>query len=149
MSHPPVLCLDRASRRHGSVGACRNRLCCTMSGRGGCFVAASGAGWAVGAGRAFVAEARAQGGGTAPVDERAVFTAVVFVLTSGCAWRMLLPSLGVTVPTAHRRLTAWTEAGRWRRLHRAVLDELGSEGLIDWPRAVIDAASVRAKKGAA
>lgn len=32
-----------------------------------------------------------QGGGTASVDERAVFTAVVFVLTSGCASRMLPP----------------------------------------------------------
>jgi transposase len=93
-------------------------------------------------------EARSQGGGTAPVDERAVFTAVVFVLTSGCAWRMLPLSFGVTVPTAHRRFTVWTEAGLWRRLHRAVLDELGSKGLIDWSRAVIDAASVRAKKGA-
>jgi transposase len=31
--------------------------------------------------------ARPQGGGTAPRDERAVFTAVVYVLTSGCAWR--------------------------------------------------------------
>ncbi|MFE4539078.1 transposase [Streptomyces scopuliridis] len=30
--------------------------------------------------------ARPQGGGTAPRDERAVFTAVVYVLTSGCAW---------------------------------------------------------------
>ncbi|MGC5347076.1 transposase, partial [Streptomyces sp. DT171] len=29
---------------------------------------------------------RPQDGGTAPVDERAVFTAVVYVLTSGCAW---------------------------------------------------------------
>jgi transposase len=28
---------------------------------------------------------RPQGGGTAPVDDRAVFTAIVFVLTSGCA----------------------------------------------------------------
>ena len=28
---------------------------------------------------------RRQGGGTAPVDDRAVFTAIVFVLTSGCA----------------------------------------------------------------
>ena len=90
---------------------------------------------------------RPQGGGTAPTDERAVFTAVVFVLTSGCAWRMLPPSFGVTVPTAHRRFSAWTDAGLWRRLHRAVLDELGSRGLIDWSRAVIDAASVRAKKG--
>ncbi len=91
---------------------------------------------------------RAQGGGTAPVDQRAVFTAVVYVLASGCAWRMLPPSFGVSVPTAHRRFTVWTEAGLWRRLHRAVLDELGSQGLIDWSRAVIDAASVRAKKGA-
>ncbi len=86
-----------------------------------------------------------QGGGTAPADERAVFAAVVFVLTSGCAWRLLPPSFDVTVPTAHRRFTAWTEAGLWRRLHRAVLDELGGQGLIDWSRAVIDAASVRAR----
>ncbi len=64
--------------------------------------------------------ARPQGGGTAPVDERAVFTAVVFVLTSGCAWRMLPPSFEVTVPTAHRRFSVWTEAGLWRRLHRGL-----------------------------
>ncbi|WP_406603452.1 IS5 family transposase [Nocardia aurantia] len=91
--------------------------------------------------------ARPQGGGVSPVDQRAVFTAVVYVLTSGCAWRMLPPSFGVTVPTAHRRFTVWTKAGVWRRLHRAVLDELGAAGLIDWSRAVVDGASMRAKKG--
>ncbi|WP_399494895.1 transposase [Streptomyces sp. P9(2023)] len=32
--------------------------------------------------------ARPQGGGTAPCDERAVFTPVVYALTSGCAWRL-------------------------------------------------------------
>jgi hypothetical protein len=42
---------------------------------------------------------RPQGGGTAPVDNRAVFTAMVFVVTSGCALRYLPPSFGVTVPT--------------------------------------------------
>lgn len=31
---------------------------------------------------------RPQGGGTSAVDDRAVFTAIVFVLTGGCAWRM-------------------------------------------------------------
>ena len=82
------------------------------------------------------------------VDDRVVFTAIVFVLASGCAWRHLPPSFGVTVPTAHRRFTEWTQAGLWRRLHQAVLDELGSHGLIDWSRAVLDGASVRAKKGA-
>jgi transposase len=92
-------------------------------------------------------DARPQGGGTAPVDDRAVFTAIVFVLTSGCSWRLLPPSFGGTVPAAHRRFTEWTKAGLWPRLHRAVLDELGSQGEIDWSRAVLDGASVRAKKG--
>jgi len=58
---------------------------------------------------------RPQGGGTTPVDDRAVFTAIVFVLTSGCAWRYLPPSFGVTVATAHRRFTDWTKAGLRRR----------------------------------
>ncbi|WP_232284153.1 IS5 family transposase [Saccharomonospora glauca] len=92
-------------------------------------------------------QVRPQGGGRSRVDDRAVFTAIVFVLTSGCAWRHLPPSFGVKVPTAHRRFTEWTKAGLWRRLHRAVLDELGSQGMIDWSRAVLDGASVRAKKG--
>ena len=92
--------------------------------------------------------ARRQGGGRAPVDERAVFTAVVYVLTSGCAWRHLPPSFGVTPPTAHRRFTVWTREGVWPRLHRAVLDRLGSRGEVDWSSVIVDAASVRAKRGA-
>ncbi|GGS94628.1 histidinol dehydrogenase [Streptomyces violaceus] len=65
--------------------------------------------------------ARPQGGGTAPCDERTVFTAVVYVLTSGCAGRHLPPTSGTSPAAAHRRFTVWTEAGLWRRLHRAVL----------------------------
>jgi transposase len=90
---------------------------------------------------------RPQGGGTAPLDERAVFTAVVFVLTSGCAWRHLPPTFGVSPATAHRRFSAWSKAGVWRRLHRAVLDELGAHGVLDWTSVIVDAASVRAKRG--
>jgi transposase len=92
--------------------------------------------------------ARRQGGGTAPVDDRAVFTAIVYVLTSGCAWRHLPPLFGVAPATAHRRFSAWTKAGLWPRLHKAVLDELGVRGQVDWSSAIVDAASVRAKKGA-
>lgn len=91
---------------------------------------------------------RPQDGGTAPCGERAVFTAVVYVLTSGCAWRHLPPTFGTSSATAHRRFTAWTEAGLWRRLRRAALDELGDRGEADWTSAIIDAASVRAKRGA-
>ncbi|MFI6645784.1 transposase [Streptomyces sp. NPDC050504] len=57
--------------------------------------------------------ARPQGGGTAPCDERAVFTAAVYVLTSGCAWRHLPPTFGMPSATAHRRFTVWTGAGLW------------------------------------
>ena len=64
---------------------------------------------------------RPQGGGTRHVDERAVFTAIAYVLTTGCAWRHLPAEFGVSKATAHRRFVAWTEAG----LHRAVLDRLG------------------------
>jgi transposase len=74
---------------------------------------------------------RPQGGGTAPLDERCVFTAVVYVLTSGCAWRCLPETFAVSPATAHRRFTAWTRAGLRRRLHRAVLAEPGARSEID------------------
>jgi len=90
---------------------------------------------------------RPQGGGTESIEDRAVFTAVVYVLTAGCAWRHLPAEFGVTVPTAHRRFQDWTRAGVWPRLHRAVLDAHGSAGGLDWSSAIVDAASLRAKKG--
>lgn len=92
-------------------------------------------------------EVRPQGGGTAPVSDRSVFTAVVFVLTAGCAWRHLPPSFGVSPATAHRRFTVWSQAGLWVRLHRVLLDKLGAGGELDWSSAILDAASVRAKRG--
>ncbi len=88
---------------------------------------------------------RPQGGGTRYRDDRAVFTAIVSVLTTGGAWRHLPAEVGVSKATAHRRFAAWTKAGLWRRLHRAVLDQLGEQAAIDWSRAVVDAANVRAK----
>ena len=92
-------------------------------------------------------EPRPQGGGTMPRDQRAVFTAVVYVLTTGCAWRHLPPDFAVSPATAHRRFAAWTRAGVWSRLQQAVLDRLGSMGELDWSAVIVDAASVRAKRG--
>jgi hypothetical protein len=76
-----------------------------------------------------------------------VFTTVVYVLTSGCAWRHLPPTFGTSSATAHRRFSVWTGVGLWRRLHRAVLDELGARGEVDWTSAIVDAASVRQNGG--
>lgn len=61
-----------------------------------------------------------------------------------CAEVVLL-QVGVNVQSqlpAHRRFQEWP------RVHRAVLDELGSRGELDWARVVVDSAAVRAKKGA-
>ncbi len=38
---------------------------------------------------------RPQGGGTRCVDDRAVFSAIVYVLTTGCAWRHLPAEFGL------------------------------------------------------
>jgi transposase len=54
-----------------------------------------------------------------------VFSAIVYVLTSGCAWRDVPPSLGVPFQTAHRHFSQWTKVGLWRRVHHAMLDERG------------------------
>lgn len=81
-------------------------------------------------------------GGHAPAYPRAVFTAIVYVLVSECAWRLLPLSPGADFRTAHRRFGQWTGAGLWRRIRVAVLDELGTRGDIDWSRAILDAACV-------
>ncbi|MFJ9411307.1 transposase [Streptomyces sp. NPDC101393] len=91
--------------------------------------------------------ARPQAGESAPCDERAVFTVVVYALTSCCAWRQLPPAFGTSPATAHRRFTAETETGLRCRPHRAVLDELGARGEVDWTSAIVDAPSVRTKRG--
>jgi hypothetical protein len=38
-------------------------------------------------------------------------------------------------------------AALWAKLHRAVLDRLGAQGEVDWSQAIVDAASLRAKRG--
>ncbi|MGW5863812.1 transposase [Streptomyces sp. NPDC055239] len=83
---------------------------------------------------------RPQGGGTAPRDERAVFTAVVYVLTSGCPWRHVPPAFSVPPATAHRRCTAWTSSDLWRRLHRAARDAGVEPG---WAAAIAESAAKR------
>ncbi|SFD64649.1 Putative transposase of IS4/5 family [Streptomyces aidingensis] len=81
-----------------------------------------------------------------PVADRKVFCAIVYALTAPCAWQKLPPCFGVSPATAHRRFAAWTRAGLWQRLHGEVLDRLGGAGVVDWSAALLDSASVRAKR---
>ncbi|WP_425583147.1 IS5 family transposase [Streptomyces luteosporeus] len=91
---------------------------------------------------------RPQGGGRRRCDDRAVLAAIVFVATSGCTWRQLPPVFGASWQTVHRRFADWSAARVWAKLHRVLLDRLGSKGDVDWSRCVIHSISVHAVKGA-
>ena len=84
------------------------------------------------------------------IDDRAALAGIVYQLRTGVPWR-LLPTreLGCGSPvTCWRRRRDWQRAGVWQRLHHLLLDQLGRQGQLDWSRASLDSASVRAKRGA-
>ena len=91
---------------------------------------------------------RPQGGGRSRVGDRAVFVAVVFVLTSGCAWRRLPDSFGIAVPTAYRRFVEWTGVRLWDNLYDAAAAAKCDRSLLEWCGAIRDSAAARPAAGA-
>src|SRR5918997_4332562 len=88
-------------------------------------------------------------GGRPRVPDRQALTGILFVLKTGCPWQALPRELGCgSGSTCWRRLRDWQQTGVWDRLHRLLLDRLGSRGRIDWSRAALDSASIPAKRGA-
>ncbi|MGW6457078.1 transposase [Streptomyces sp. NPDC055078] len=81
-----------------------------------------------------------------PGDERAAFTAVVYVLTSGCGWQQLPAHFGVSHSTAHRRFTSWSGNGFWQRWLDAVSEADDAAG-IAWCGLVTAAAADRRPGG--
>lgn len=88
-------------------------------------------------------------GGRPPVADRAALTGILFVLKTGIPWEDLPQEMGCGCGmTCWRRLRDWQEAGVWDQLHRLLLAKLRAADRLDWSRAVIDSASVRAVGGA-
>jgi len=83
--------------------------------------------------------------GRKPIDDRRALTGILYVLRSGVPWEYLPREMGCgSGMTCWRRLRDWKKAGVWERLHKTLLEKLQHAGKIDWSRAVVDSASVRA-----
>jgi len=86
--------------------------------------------------------------GRKPMDPRRVLTGILFVLKSGIPWEMLPQELGCgSGMSCWRYLHAWQKASVWQRIHKVLLCRLRGGNKIDFRRAVIDSASVRATLG--
>src|SRR5688500_15062005 len=87
-------------------------------------------------------------GGRKPVDDRACFAGILFVLKTGIGWEDLPAEMGCgSGMTCWRRLRDWHAAGVFQELHEALLAELRAAGCVDWEHVVADSASARAVFG--
>jgi transposase len=86
--------------------------------------------------------------GRPPLDDRDALTGILFVLKTGIPWEYLPQEMGCgSGMSCWRRLRDWHKAGVWEHLHRLLLDKLRKSDDIDWSRALVDSASVRAVHG--
>ncbi len=86
--------------------------------------------------------------GRKPLSNRQTLTGILFVLKTGIPWEYLPQELGCgSGMTCWRRLREWQAAGVWQRIHEHLLTQLRHADQIDWSRAIVDSASVRALRG--
>jgi len=86
--------------------------------------------------------------GRKPLTNRQALTGILFVLRSGIAWNLLPAEMNCgSGSSCLKRLREWQRRGVWSRLHRVLLTHLREAEKIDWRRAVVDSASVRAIEG--
>ena len=87
-------------------------------------------------------------GGRPPISNRAALTGILFVLKTGIPWEDLPQEMNCGCGmTCWRRLAEWHEAGVWEALHAACLAKLEGAGAIDWSRAAVDSARIKAPFG--
>ena len=87
-------------------------------------------------------------GGAPRRDDRNCLEGILYVLRGGISWNLLpTEAFDVSASTCWRRFHEWSSEGVWDKVHRVLLRELGTQGMLDTRWAVIDSASVRALKG--
>lgn len=86
--------------------------------------------------------------GRKPIDRRAVIDAILYIVRSGCQWRML-PREFPNWSTVYGIFRRWRLAGLWQQIHDALREQVRkAEGKKPTPTAaVIDSQSVRTAEG--
>jgi len=82
-------------------------------------------------------------GGRRPIDHRQVFNAILYVLRTGCQWKMI-PRPYCSGSTAHRHFQAWVRANVFGKMWTLCLKEYDDLKGIDWEWQVLDSATVSA-----
>lgn len=88
--------------------------------------------------------------GRKPSEPRRIVQGILFVLRTGIPWRSLPATSDFPSGyTCRRYLRRWHKRGIWQRLFEALVAELQKAHRIDWYRALVDSASLRAPSGGA
>lgn len=82
-------------------------------------------------------------GGRPPTDHRKIFNGILYVLRTGCQWKMLPREYG-SGSTAHEHFQAWVRDGVFEWLWKTCLEEYDDLGGIAWRWQSIDSATVAA-----
>ena len=90
---------------------------------------------------------RRDGKGRPRVPPRHVLNGVLWVLWSGAQWRAL-PSEYPPYQTCHRRFQEWVDEKIFRKVLRALAEDLRERGKLDLTEAFIDGTWTGAKRGA-
>ncbi len=86
---------------------------------------------------------RRPGGGRKPMPARQIFSAIVYVLRTGCPWKALPREFG-SASAVHAHFQKWQRAGFFFRLWRAGLAEYDEMEGIAWDWQSIDGAMHKA-----
>lgn len=86
---------------------------------------------------------RSPRGGRPPTSHRTIFNGVLYVLRTGCQWKMLPREYG-SGSAAHEHFQKWTRAGIFSKLWRLCLLEYDHRKGIDWKWQSLDSVTVSA-----
>jgi transposase len=89
---------------------------------------------------------RRPGAGRKPMQARQVFSAIVYVLRTGCQWKALPREFG-SASSVHKYFQLWQEAGFFLRIWQAGLAEYDGMQGIAWEWQSIDGAMGKAPLG--